>query len=190
MLLNKTVWSVWLFFFFSRKTFTLTATLDTLSSFVMHSCISASCVPWYTRVESVWLKVLSGWLSSLPAVVSSRSHSAEAAGTLEAGKHHFPSRLLGGLSLSTLTEPALRTDIASASRSSPSCCQPYFPKSITPEGSLWCRCLHTMVSSFGPVFSIPHKVRIPSFGENRSPNEGWFLHTDLIPAELVLLWDV
>lgn len=70
----------------------------------MHSCLSASRVLWHIRMESVWL-MFSGWLSSLPTVVSSRSHSTEAAGSLEAGKHCFPSRLSGGLCQRWLNQP-------------------------------------------------------------------------------------
>ena len=159
------------FFFLLRKGVYLVH-YDTFSSFVMHSCPSASCVLWYIRVESVWL-MLSGWLGSLPAVVSSRSHSSEAVESAEAGNHQFPSRLSGGLSLSALVEPALHTGIAVASRSFSSCCHASFHGKVTPEDSLLsCRCLRTVVSSFRPIFSVSHKVRIRCLWGNRSLKEG------------------
>lgn len=172
------------FFLFQKGVYL--ACYDTFSSFVMHSCLSASCVLWYIRMESVWL-MFSGWLSSLPTVVSSRSHSTEAAGSLEAGKHCFPSRLSGGLCQRWLNQPFGQTLQQPADLSLPVVSP--LSKIRLFQRVVSC-CVGVFILQFPPlglVFSVSHRVRIPSLWGNRSPKEGWFFHTDPIPTELVLL---
>lgn len=136
------------FFFFSRKAFTLRAMIPSLAP----SRTLPLCILWYIWAEGVWV-MLSGWLGNRPAVDRSRSHSAGAARSPEAGKHWFPSGLSGDLCFLAPVEPALQTDTAAASRSFSSCWQPCFQNKVTPEGSfLLSRCLHTAVSSFESVF--------------------------------------
>lgn len=141
----------------------------------MHSYLSAFCVLWFIRMEAVWLM-----FSSLHTMGSSIPQHW-GTGIPGSWERLFPAGSQD-VSLSVLTEPALQTDAAADSRSFSSSCQLSFQNKFTAEGTLLlCRCLHTALSSFGPVFSISCKFRIPSLWGNRSPNGGWFFHTDPIP---------
>lgn len=134
------------FFFSSRKA------LCTIAPLVL-SCIPAFLLPASSGILEWKLTDAQRLrLSSFPAV-SSRSHSTEAVGSLEAGKHFPQQSLRRSLSLcwSWLNQPFGQTLQPPADLPLPIVSP--LSKIRLLQRVLLCRCLHTAVSSFGPVFS-------------------------------------